>query len=81
MKSKCAKRPEARLAQSSTGKIGMLFDFEVLKPAERYKLLLATVMPRPIAWVTTSDKHGSVNAAPFSFFNVFGSDPNEDHFD
>ena len=75
MKSKCAKPPEARLAQSSIWKIGMLFDFEVLKPAERYKLLLATVMPRPIAWITTSDKNGSVNAAPFSFFNVFGSDP------
>jgi flavin reductase (DIM6/NTAB) family NADH-FMN oxidoreductase RutF len=53
----------------------MLFDFEVLKPAERYKLLLATVMPRPIAWITTRDMNGLVNAAPFSFFNAFGSDP------
>jgi flavin reductase (DIM6/NTAB) family NADH-FMN oxidoreductase RutF len=75
MKSKCAKPPEARLAQSSIWKIGMLFDFEVLKPAERYKLLLATVMPRPIAWITTSDKNGSVNAAPFSFFNAMSGNP------
>src|SRR6476659_11178466 len=42
---------------------------------ERYRLLLATVLPRPIAWVTTRDVTGAINAAPFSFFNVFGSDP------
>lgn len=53
----------------------MQFDFEAMKPAERYKLLLATVLPRPIAWITTRDSNGAVNAAPFSFFNVFGSDP------
>jgi len=53
----------------------MQFDFKTLSPAERYKLLLATVVPRPIAWVTTRDVHGAVNLAPFSFFNVFGSDP------
>jgi flavin reductase (DIM6/NTAB) family NADH-FMN oxidoreductase RutF len=53
----------------------MQFDFEAMKPGERYKLLLATVLPRPIAWITTRDAHGAVNAAPFSFFNVFGSDP------
>jgi flavin reductase (DIM6/NTAB) family NADH-FMN oxidoreductase RutF len=51
------------------------FDFEEMAPAERYKLLLATVLPRPIAWLTTQDASGAVNAAPFSFFNVFGSDP------
>ena len=53
----------------------MQFDFEAMKPGERYKLLLATVLPRPIAWITTRDGNGAVNAAPFSFFNVFGSDP------
>jgi flavin reductase (DIM6/NTAB) family NADH-FMN oxidoreductase RutF len=51
------------------------FDFAVMEPMQRYKLLLATVMPRPIAWVTTRDSGGAINAAPFSFFNVFGSDP------
>jgi flavin reductase (DIM6/NTAB) family NADH-FMN oxidoreductase RutF len=51
------------------------FDFEKMAPGERYKLLLATVLPRPIAWVTTRDAAGAINAAPFSFFNVFGSDP------
>jgi len=42
---------------------------------KRYKLPLATVLPRPIAWVTTRDAGGAVNAAPASFFNVFGNDP------
>ncbi|RIH86987.1 Flavin reductase like domain protein [Calidithermus terrae] len=53
----------------------MEFDFARLKPQERYKLLTALVVPRPIAWVTTLNPDGSVNAAPFSFFNVMGSDP------
>ena len=49
-----------------------LFD---LSPHERYKLLCAVVVPRPIALVTTLDANGAVNAAPFSFFNVFSEDP------
>jgi len=53
----------------------MQFDFERMAVLERYRLLLATVLPRPIAWVTTRDGAGAINAAPFSFFNVFGSDP------
>lgn len=40
-----------------------------------YKLLAGLVTPRPIAWVTTLDEDGSVNAAPYSFFNVFGTRP------
>lgn len=50
-------------------------DLDALTPKERYKLLCAVVIPRPIAWVTTASASGTVNAAPFSFFNVFGSDP------
>ena len=42
---------------------------------DRYKLLCAVVVPRPIALVTTLDANGVVNAAPFSFFNVFSEDP------
>src|ERR1700736_6059048 len=42
---------------------------------ERYKVLTSFVLPRPIAWVTTVGPHGVVNAAPFSFFNVFCEDP------
>ena len=53
----------------------MLFDFTRLDARTRYKLLCATVAPRPIAWVSTMDKDGVLNAAPFSFFNVMGDDP------
>ena len=53
----------------------MKFDFESLNEDMRYKLMLATVLPRPIAWVTSQDRNGLVNAAPFSFFNVFGTEP------
>ena len=49
--------------------------FASLKPLERYKLLAGLVIPRPIALVTTVGPDGVVNAAPFSFFNVFSEDP------
>jgi flavin reductase (DIM6/NTAB) family NADH-FMN oxidoreductase RutF len=51
------------------------FDFSKLSTRDRYKLLIGTVIPRPIAFVTTVDEHGVVNAAPFSFFNCLSSDP------
>lgn len=53
----------------------MLFDFETLSAQERYKLLVSTVVPRPIAWVVTQDPAGTLNAAPYSFFNVMSGDP------
>lgn len=53
----------------------MLFDFAALSADNVYKLLVSTVVPRPIAWVTTLDTEGRVNAAPYSFFNVMGNDP------
>ena len=48
---------------------------ENLAPRERYKVLTSFVLPRPIAWVTSLGPTGVVNAAPFSFFNVFAEDP------
>jgi flavin reductase (DIM6/NTAB) family NADH-FMN oxidoreductase RutF len=51
------------------------FDFAALSARDRYKLLIGTVIPRPIAFVTTLDEHGRVNAAPFSFFNCLSADP------
>lgn len=51
------------------------FDFADLSARDRYKLLIGTIVPRPIAWITTVDGQGRVNAAPFSFFNVLSSDP------
>jgi len=53
----------------------MLFDFATLPPQAQYKLLTATVTPRPIAWVVSQDLDGVLNAAPFSFFNVFSGTP------
>ena len=49
--------------------------FPELEPRERYKLLCATIVPRPIALVTSVGRDGVVNAAPFSFFNVFSEEP------
>lgn len=40
-----------------------------------YRLLTSTIVPRPIAFVTTVDGQGRINAAPFSFFNAVGSEP------
>ena len=50
-------------------------DLDEITASERYKFLTALVIPRPIAWVTTLDFEGKTNAAPYSFFNVFGQDP------
>jgi flavin reductase (DIM6/NTAB) family NADH-FMN oxidoreductase RutF len=49
--------------------------FSELDPHARYKLLCAAICPRPIALVTCVSAAGVVNAAPFSFFNVFSEDP------
>jgi flavin reductase (DIM6/NTAB) family NADH-FMN oxidoreductase RutF len=46
-----------------------------LSPGKRYHILSSLVVPRPIAWVTTLNEDGSVNAAPFSYFNLMGDDP------
>ena len=51
------------------------FDFSELNERERYKILIGTVIPRPVALVTTVDKNGKPNAGPFSFFNVLTHDP------
>ncbi|ETX27477.1 flavin reductase family protein [Roseivivax isoporae] len=50
-------------------------DLDALDARTRYKLLTALVVPRPVAWVTTLNADGATNAAPYSFFNVFGQDP------
>ena len=51
------------------------FDFAELSERERYKLLIGTVIPRPIALVTSVGRDGVANAGPFSFFNVLTHDP------
>ena len=51
------------------------FDFAELTPRERYKLLIGTVIPRPIALITTLSADGIPNAGSFSFFNILTHDP------
>src|ERR1700684_4732914 len=53
----------------------MLFDFAAISARELSKLMISTIVPRPIAWVVTQDLQGQLNAAPFSFFNGFAGDP------
>jgi flavin reductase (DIM6/NTAB) family NADH-FMN oxidoreductase RutF len=53
----------------------MLFECDRTSTENVYKLLVSTVVPRPIAWVTTQDIDGTVNAAPFSFFNAVSGNP------
>ena len=53
----------------------MEFDFERLAADDRYKILTSTVVPRPIAWVSTLSRNGVRNAAPFSFFNAMSKAP------
>ena len=42
---------------------------------ENYRLMIASISPRPIAFVGTQDMKGNDNLAPFSFFNGFGANP------
>ena len=51
------------------------FDFAALTEREKYKLLIGTVIPRPIALVTTLGTDSRPNAGPFSFFNVLTHEP------
>ena len=53
----------------------MHFDLAQISTTDAYKLLVSTVVPRPIALATTVDSAGRVNAAPFSFFNAVSSVP------
>jgi flavin reductase (DIM6/NTAB) family NADH-FMN oxidoreductase RutF len=53
----------------------MLFDFAKIPHDQAYKLCVASVVPRPVAWVVSQDREGRVNAAPYSFFNVFSDNP------
>ena len=52
-----------------------VIDAEKLSAAEAYALLVGTVVPRPIAWITTLDREGRVNAAPFSCYTFVCNRP------
>ena len=46
-----------------------------ISTAKLHGYLLSSVAPRPIAFASTIDEDGNPNLSPFSFFNVFGSNP------
>ena len=46
-----------------------------LEIKELHKILLSSIAPRPIAFASTVDSNGNVNLSPFSYFNVFSSNP------
>ena len=50
-------------------------DPKQLSERENYKFLIGSIIPRPIAFVTSISEQGVVNAAPFSFFNIVSSNP------
>jgi flavin reductase (DIM6/NTAB) family NADH-FMN oxidoreductase RutF len=53
----------------------MHYNMSRATPRESYNLLIGLVAPRPIAFVTSHDKNGLLNAAPFSAYNYLGTDP------
>jgi flavin reductase (DIM6/NTAB) family NADH-FMN oxidoreductase RutF len=53
----------------------MLFDPKEMRGRDVYQLLIGSVVPRPIAWVSTIAEDGSLNLAPFSFFMGVCSEP------
>lgn len=50
-------------------------DPQQLSERENYKFLIGSIIPRPIAFITSMSEEGVVNAAPFSFFNIVSSNP------
>lgn len=53
----------------------MKFDMETTPHRQVYNLLIGLCAPRPIAWVTSMDEEGTLNAAPFSSYNYLCTDP------
>ncbi len=53
----------------------MFLDFTALAPRDAYQWMTATILPRPIAWVSTISADGRTNLAPFSFFQGICANP------
>ena len=53
----------------------MIIDPKLISAPELHGYMLGVIAPRPIAWASTIDAKGNVNLAPYSFFNVFSSNP------
>lgn len=50
-------------------------DIQQLSPLEKQHWLQHAIAPRPICFASTIDKAGNVNLSPFSFFNLFSTNP------
>ncbi|MFX3616722.1 MAG: flavin reductase family protein [Sporolactobacillus sp.] len=50
-------------------------DPKLLSGRENYKFLTGSIIPRPIAFITTQSLEGVLNAAPFSYFNIVTNEP------
>ena len=53
----------------------MIFDPDTISFKETHKLMIGSIVPRPIAFVATTSKDGKNNIAPFSYFNGVCSKP------
>ena len=53
----------------------MVLDFSTLRPRDAYGWMISTILPRPIAWVSTISAEGKTNLAPFSFFQGVTANP------
>src|SRR5215211_5897215 len=53
----------------------MILDLTGLRPRDAYGWMISTIMPRPIAWVSTISVEGKTNLAPFSFFQGVTANP------
>src|SRR3954451_8981005 len=53
----------------------MIFELNDLSVPQRQYYLHHVIAPRPICFASTIDKQGKVNLSPFSFFNLFSSNP------
>lgn len=51
------------------------FDPHELSERQNYKFLIGTIIPRPIAFITSVAEDGTINGAPFSYFNIVSSNP------
>jgi flavin reductase (DIM6/NTAB) family NADH-FMN oxidoreductase RutF len=53
----------------------MRIDIQALTPVQKQAWLQHAIAPRPVCFASTIDKEGNVNLSPFSFFNMFSSNP------
>ena len=52
-----------------------IFNSDEIDHQQCYRLLIGSIVPRPIAWVSSMDEDGVPNLAPFSFFSIVSHYP------